>query len=542
MSILDAPFQQQSLSPRIQAFGDSRSAYCGLNVTVTSSTFAYPSIRYPSRSPIAWANRFLRGWLNMDLTLGYQGAFQGVQSIKVVNGGSNYTAPTIGFSGVGTGLTFGTPVVVGGVIKSVPITSQGINFTIIPTITISDTTGSGANLQAVCGGTGTFGVTGETTTQCINRLPDILAAPVDIVFVNIGTNDLVNSISASTTKANLQIIFDTLIQAGKFVVYSPDQARNYWLPLTGTAITNARHQLYDVKKWVYDYARLANSKNPNNSKRIIIADYEDFWVDATSSTGDPLAIMTSDGLHWSAASAQIAGWRLAQQLAPLLGINSFAPANIVSQADGYDATYNPQGVLNFGWLMNATTGSPTAPLTGTRAGNWGFYRNSGSSTGTMACSVETARTDLLSGNRQVLTLSVGGGTSTEQYVMGINSTAIASYNINVGDTIVAECDMWLSGHANVNRLSLQLQFLATATVIAEGFDGDNNTDTISNAGAFMALNGDATPMTFKTPPVVVPATTTNVIFQATLGVNASGAANSATAVWKIGNFRIRKVL
>ena len=528
------------ITPRIQAFGDSRAAYCGLNVNQSSSTFAYPAMQYPNRSPIAWANRFLRARLNFDLTLGYIGAFQGVCSVKVLNGGSNYTSPTVSFSGVGTGLTFGTPVVVGGVIKSVPVTSQGVSFTGLPTLTVTDSTGSGASLQAIIGGTGTFGGAGETTAQCINRLPDILAASVDIVFVVIGTNDLTSGVSGATTKANLQIIFDTLIAAGKFVIFCPDQARSYWASLNAGQIISARKQLYDVKRFAYNYGLLLATYNTNNSRKFLICDGEDFWVDATNSTGNPLSIMTSDGLHWSIASAQAMGLRIAQQLQPILGLG--APANIVSQADAYDATYNPQGTLNFGWLMNATTGSPNSPLTGTRVGNFTAYRSSGSATGTMACSVETTRTDGLSGNRQVFTFSIGGGSSTELYGFGIASTAISTYNINIGDTIIAECDMWLSGHNNVNKLQLQISFINSGgTTLIQSIDGDNNTDTFIAGGAYMAINGDSTPMTFKTPPITVPANTANVTFGAMLGFNASGAAGSATAVWKIANFTIHKV-
>lgn len=515
--------------PRIQAFGDSRASYCGLNVNQSSSTFSNPAMEYGSESPIVWANRFLRGRLNFDLTLGYIGAFQGVCSVKVVNGGTNYTSPSVSFSGVGTGLTFGTPVLSAGVIQSVPVTAQGINFTSLPTLSVSDSTGSGAQLQAIIGGTGTFGVAGETTTQCINRLADIVAAPVDIVFVCIGTNDLTNGVSAATTKANLQTIFDTLIKAGKFVVYCPDQARSFWATLTGTAIANARHQLYNVKRWAYQYAMLANSKNSNNSRRIIICDGEDFWVDATNSTGNPLSIMTSDGLHWAPASAQAMGLRLA------------GPANIVSQADGYDATYNPDGALNFGWLMNATTTTPTSPFTGSIAGDFSAFRSSGSAIGTMACSVETTRTDGLSGNRQVMTFSIGGGSTSEQFNFGITSSTIAAYSINIGDTIIAECDVWLSGMANVNKLSLQINFTQSGTSTMQSMDGDNNTGLFNASGAYMALSGDSTPMTFKTPPVVVPSGTDHFTCYVIIGFNASGAAGSAVATLKIGNLRIRKL-
>jgi hypothetical protein len=160
----------------------------------------------------------------------------------------------------------------------------------------------------------------------------------------------------------------------------------------------------------------------------------------------------------------------------------------------------------------------------------------------MAGSIETARTDGLSGNRQVFTFSLGSGTSTEQYNFGITSSTISAYQINVGDTIIAECDMWLSGQANVNRLLLQIGFTQSGTTVIQGMDGDNSTDVFIASGAYMALNGDSTPLSFKTAPVVVPSGTDHFTCYATIGFNASGGAGSATATWKIGNFRIRKVI
>jgi lysophospholipase L1-like esterase len=545
MSILDAPIRNNTISPRIQAFGDSRASYCGLNVNQSNAGFANPARRYPSTSPIAWCNRFLRQRLNFDVTLGYAGQFQAVYKVIVVSGGSNYSnAASVSFSGgSGSGAVFGTPVVVNGVIQSVAVTTPGTGFTSLPTLTVTDGTGSGANLLAVIGGTGTFGNAGETSTQCVNRLSDIVASPVDIVYVQIGTNDITNNVTAAATKANLKTIFDTLISAGKLVIYTPDQPRSYWAALSAPQIVIARKQMYDVRRWVYDYALLANGVNTTNSRKIIIAEFDDFWADATSSTGDPQTIMTSDGLHWSQASAQCAGLRLARQLQPLLGIDSNnPPMTIISQADVYDVTSNPKGVLNFGWLMNATSAAPTAPLTGLKAGNFNAFRVSGSATGTMACSIESTRTDGLSGNRQVITFSLGSGTNAEKFSFGITNSLLSTYNINVGDTIVVECDIWLSGQANVNVLLLELNITNGGTTVIQAYDGDTTRSVLPASGAYLALSGDSTPMTFKTPPIVIPAGATNFTCYATIGLDASGGAGSATAVWKIGNFRIRKII
>ena len=134
---------------------------------------------------------------------------------------------------------------------------------------------------------------------------------------------------------------------------------------------------------------------------------------------------------------------------------------------------------------------PNTPLTGNVAGNFNAFRNTGSATGTMAASVETARTDGLSGNRQVFTFSIGVGSATEQFCFGITNSTIAAYNIAVGDTIIAECDMWISGQANVNTLALQVNFYnASFVTLIQSMDGDLGTDKFLASGAYLALGGD----------------------------------------------------
>ena len=72
-----------------------------------------------------------------------------VASIVVQAGGSGYTAPSATVTGGGgAGCVLGTPVMVGGVITTIPVTSPGANYTSAPTITITDG-GSGSGATAV---------------------------------------------------------------------------------------------------------------------------------------------------------------------------------------------------------------------------------------------------------------------------------------------------------------------------------------------------------------------------------------------------------
>jgi len=144
--------------------------------------------------------------------------------------------------------------------------------------------------------------------------------------------------------------------------------------------------------------------------------------------------------------------------------------------------------------------------------------------------------------RAAVVMKAQGWLGTPYHNFGITNSTLSSYNISVGDTVVVECDMWLSGQANVNRLLLQLNITQSGTTVMQGMDGDLVTDKFIVSGAYMGLNGDSTPMTFKTSPIVIPSGATNFTCYATIGFDASGGAGSATATWKIGNFKIRKVV
>jgi hypothetical protein len=75
---------------------------------------------------------------------------RGIAQILVNRGGSGYVTPTAAVSGGGgSGCVLGIPVVSGGVITSIPVTSPGGGYTSPPTVTITDSQGSGADAVAV---------------------------------------------------------------------------------------------------------------------------------------------------------------------------------------------------------------------------------------------------------------------------------------------------------------------------------------------------------------------------------------------------------
>ena len=74
-----------------------------------------------------------------------------VGSVTVNNGGANYVAPTVTFSAPGQtgGVTAtGDAVLLGNTIASIIVTKAGTGYTSAPTVTITDASGSGANVTA----------------------------------------------------------------------------------------------------------------------------------------------------------------------------------------------------------------------------------------------------------------------------------------------------------------------------------------------------------------------------------------------------------
>jgi hypothetical protein len=102
---------------------------------------------------------------------------QSVLSVQVTNGGTGYTNPSATISGSTGGISaaLGTPLVRNGSIVGIPVLSGGTNYysTIPTTITITDTTGSGA------AATPTMGAALNTVTS-VNSLPTIYKNGVPI--------------------------------------------------------------------------------------------------------------------------------------------------------------------------------------------------------------------------------------------------------------------------------------------------------------------------------------------------------------------------
>ncbi len=125
--------------------------------------------------------------------IAYQLSCGGIQSVVVQNGGTGYSAsPTATASAPAAGgvtATFGTPVVAGGVITSIPITNPGSGYIIPVVITITDGTGSAAVAVPVMSGVGpTDVVTYSAADSWLTAVPGpVSAATAAPVFNSAGS-------------------------------------------------------------------------------------------------------------------------------------------------------------------------------------------------------------------------------------------------------------------------------------------------------------------------------------------------------------------
>ena len=225
---------------------------------------------------------------------------------------------------------------------------------------------------------------------------------------------------------------------------------------------------------------------------------------------------SSDGIHLN----YYGGWMFARQivqcLSPLLAPHS---TYFNYFEDIYNASTGPNGTLCFSGttndsLMGGTTGSklPNAGITpsGNVATRWRAYRNTGSSTATMVCSKEVARQDYLTGTGQVIQLDwAGDGVANENYVL----TYLGPASLGINSNIIAGKSAYATGtmeHLDnpVNCRGMQLYLTESGNTSPPNqstVDGAVSTDS-ANLGPPISTG----PMTFRTQPFTVQASTTSL--------------------------------
>lgn len=542
---------------RIASFGDSRIGNRAVASSVAGGGYSYPVWLYTSSDYLAFANALTGGRLNTDpVAYGYSGGiYRSLLKVVVGVGGANYTAPTV--TSNCPSATLGTPTLAGGAITSVPVTNAGTgNCPQPPTLTITDSTGSGAVLVPVVQGLGSFGQGGESACNSQYRVSDVTATNADVVLVQDGTNDVGFGATGQATAVCLQNIVKAIVLSGKRVILGNNLPRG---AVSGVgSITQTQGQyLNDLDRIMRLWSSgVAGLNSDQRLQGVALFDEALACTDETSSTAYPLQAYSTtlpdcmpDGLHLGYAGAVIHAQKLLATLQSW-GI-SFAPSSNVGPYDTYNATYNPGGYLNSNPLFTGITGTAGTGCTGTVATDFTISLAGGTSNATCVASIETARTDGISGRRQVITVSATTGSGTLAYYK-INTThGLSTFNLSVGDPVYVEGDVEISHSLKMTQIQMDITFLnAGSTTLQDcawgatyGTQGYYADDAV--LGSLVPVSGQpGTPFHPITPRGAtvcqVPANTNAVSVSLILGADFSGAANTAAFTAKLANLTLRK--
>jgi lysophospholipase L1-like esterase len=545
---LSSPHGLMTGAPSINGLGDSM---------IANGCASGPSIAaYLARSIIAAANAYLGNMLRFDISAtggGYTGNIGGIFKYQIRSGGTGYSVGnTITCTATGLSGALGTVDQVSptGAIMHVTPTTQGSGATGgVTAVTIAQgsgaTLGTGAVIDGVLGGTGTFGVYGQTSSQIIARVPDVLAAGLDFVPLMMGANDVSNAYAAATVVANYDAACQALVAGGARVLLIPPPPHTYAsasYPYTAQklAILNAIHS--DVRK----YGRGQRIVNSMGLKAVHLVDVTNSIQNNTSPYGDWPAANTGDGLHGDSLWADVVGKARAQV------IQAVAPSTVngwsASPADTYDATNNPGGdvmivpgsspaqrigtFMASGGSIGSYSGSGSVAMSGTIGNKWTLLGSgAASAAGTVVASI-VARGDGVSGYAQRLAISLTAG-GTQETVRLLLTMANSTYGLNAGvDSLIAAMDqVFATGVSGL--VGIQIYWQDTTGFYAYGMQWGSN-DSLPGGSLIYPPR--------QTPAALLPAggTSTTINISLTFNASAASAGSPVGGTFDIANASLRK--
>lgn len=138
-----------------------------------------------------------------------------------------------------------------------------------------------------------LGVSGDTTSDGVQRLPDVLAAKPVIVILEFGGNDGLRGLPVSTSRANQTAMIETLQRAGiRILLAGMTLPRNY-----GPDYIHSFEQMYVDLAKQFHIARIP------------------FLLDGVGGHPD---LTQSDGIHPTARGCEIVAANVMKYLAPML--------------------------------------------------------------------------------------------------------------------------------------------------------------------------------------------------------------------------------
>lgn len=380
-----------------------------------------------------------------------------------------------------------------------------------------------------------FGTSGQTF-QDMNtaaRINPVIAAAADFTIVEGGSNNMAVDDFATMRDEWLEIVKRLRGECPTTVIAVPVP------PRAGSVLTAEQIK---TQQRLYNYQREFCLKYGG----YLFCDYLGYWLDQTSTSSVPLAGMVkADNLHPTAIGAFYMGKALADLINPLLPPR---PSALLSNADIYDATYNPTGNLiytttNNRGLLAGTGGTETANanLTYTGGGTGGglaagmtFLRGTATSVCTVTNTKENPRVDTgrSSGERQIIQIAANSGGGADEVYNFRFTPAIA--DVQLGDWYYGEVGIDVTV-APTNVMALELYNLETRS------SGGNYTaiDLALNSSLAGPLPSVTWSGVLRTPPIQRTAEATAL--QTNIRARLKTDTGAAGITFKAGDYVMRKV-
>lgn len=190
-----------------------------------------------------------------------------------------------------------------------------------------------------------FGVSGDTTAQMVARSLTVARSDADVVVVLGSTNDRTSGLTAAESIANLTTIVEDQRAAGKAVILIAETPRGDSTYTTKRLTASQIGEHLQVTRWIMRQA---------SRRGVYPTDVWPVWCNSASTTADAVLGMTYDGLHPAQVGAKAIGDAVAAVLATILP--AISGDVLASNADLYDATYNPRGNLLGNGMLDGSSG------------------------------------------------------------------------------------------------------------------------------------------------------------------------------------------
>jgi lysophospholipase L1-like esterase len=279
------------------------------------------------------------------------------------------------------------------------------------------------------------GISGETSSQILARVGDVIALAPDRCWLTSGGNDVTNGTAANTVIANIAATVSALTDAGIWVDLIPLLPRTYLMDSTKRALQA------DI---VAGQVALAGG-------RCIVHRCDLAILDTGSPTNDPIAGALTDGLHPGVYGSDV-------MADPILAYYSRFGGFWERQLQGTLRSVNP--------TLTGSAGTKGTAATGTVASNWRLERSSGTT-------ISAVGSKVADDAGQIITFSSAGGGATGELVRLINTANITVADLQAGDLIQSEVDIVATGLVNVRNVRLQAQ--STITGVHLGMMGVSTT-------------------------------------------------------------------